>query len=339
MTSLDRIQVKGFKSIREMDLELRELNVLIGANGAGKSNFISIFHMLNQLIEERLQTYVIKSGGADRLLYFGRKNTEELSINLEFGQNGYEATLAATDDNSLFFSAEHCWFHDENYPRSYNVFLGSAHRETQIHEEARQQHGRIARYVIESMKSWKVYHFHDTSSSAQVKASAKITDNATLRSDASNLAAYLYFLREKHIENYNQIVRVIRLAAPFFDNFTLRPEQLDPSRIKLEWREQASDHYFDATSLSDGTLRFMSLATLLLQPQLPTTILIDEPELGLHPYAITLLGGMLKSVATKAQVLLSTQSVELVNQFLPENIIVVERKNGESTFRSLSQED
>ncbi|HEX3051727.1 MAG TPA: AAA family ATPase, partial [Aggregatilineaceae bacterium] len=183
--------------------------------------------------------------------------------------------------------------------------------------------------------SWKLYQFHDTSESARVKQTGEIGDNAFLRPDAGNLAAFLFMLQEAHPEDYSRIVKAIQMVAPFFDDFNLRPSPLNPNKIQLEWREKGSDDYFNASMLSDGTLRFMCMATLLLQPNLPSTILIDEPELGLHPYAITLLTGLLRSAAAQTQVIVATQSVPLVNQFTPEDIVVVDRLAGQSTFRRL----
>ncbi len=342
MAALDRIQIKGFKSIRELDLELNALNVLIGANGSGKSNFIEVFELLNQIIEERLQNFVTKSGGADRLLYYGRKTTETIEIHISFGhnRNGYDVWLESTADNKLYFSDEECWFHDkEEHPeRPLTVHLGSGHRETELISESRQHQFRgVIAYVINHIKSWKLYQFHDTSDSAKVKGTSNINDNVFLRPDAANLAAFLYLLRETRYEYYDRIVKTIRMVAPFFGDFNLHPTLLNPNTINLEWREKDSDAYFDASMLSDGTLRFMSMATLLLQPNLPATILIDEPELGLHPYAITTLAGLLRSTATKTQVIVATQSTPLVNQFAPENVIVVDRLDGQSQFKRLQQ--
>ncbi len=339
MSSLDRIEIKGFKSIHELDLELRPLNVLIGANGAGKTNFISAFQLLNQIVEGNLQLFVARSGGADALLYFGQKVTSEICIRLHFGRNGYAVRLAPSAQDTLIFADEDYWYHGRGYLRPHEVSLGSGHKETQLHEEARRGGGRIADYVLKGLKSWKVYHFHDTSDSAKIKQTGDIGDNAVLRPDASNLAAFLYLLRENHWEHYDRIIRTIRLAAPFFGDSTLRPSPFNSNKIQLEWHEKDSDAYFNANSLSDGTLRFVCLTTLLLQPTLPSTILIDEPELGLHPYAITLLASMLQSVATKTQVIVSTQSVSLVNQFSPEDIIVVDRENGQSVFKFLKAKE
>jgi predicted ATPase len=189
------------------------------------------------------------------------------------------------------------------------------------------------------LRGARVYHFHDTSAAAKVKQSGDLNDNEALRSDASNLAAFLFLLKSKHPESYRRIASTVRLAAPFFDDFRLRPSPFNEQKILLEWSEKNSDAYFNAHAFSDGTLRFICLATLLLQPELPSLIIIDEPELGLHPYAIQLLAGLVRSASQKAQVILSTQSVTLVNQFSPEELIVVDRKDGASEFRRLSPQE
>lgn len=334
MSALDHIQIAGYKSIRDLDLKLAPLNVLIGPNGAGKSNLISAFELLSEIVKENLQLYVGKAGGANTLLHFGRKATDEIKVELLFGQNGYRCALAPTAEDSLIFASERCWFHDEErYEEPYEVFLGQGHKESQLLGEVEQQsHTTVATHVLRSMRSWRVYHFHDTSASSKMKALGDINDNTDLRHDASNLAAFLYLLQEQHPARYKKIVATVRLAAPFFDDFDLKPSRLNPDKIRLEWREKGSDMYFNAHALSDGTLRFICMVTLLLMPEPPETILIDEPELGLHPYAITLLAALLRSAATRTQVIVSTQSVTLVNQFAPEDVIVVDRMEGRSIF-------
>ncbi|MBN1566038.1 MAG: AAA family ATPase [Anaerolineae bacterium] len=339
MTALDRMRVSGFKSIRELDLELRALNVLIGANGAGKSNFIQVFSLLNAMIDERLQNFVARAGGANNLLYFGRKTTEEIRVSLSFGQGGYHARLTATDDDKLFYERAGFWFHSENFPKPIRVPFGSGYSEMPLKQMSSSDEGHIASRFYRQMQDWKLYQFHDTSASAKIKQTGDIGDNEFLRSDAGNLAAFLYMLQESHPTHYDQIVRTIRLVAPFFDTFNLRPSPFNREKIRLEWREVGSDDYFNASMLSDGTLRFMCMVTLLLQPDLPATILIDEPELGLHPYALTLLAGLLRSAAAKTQVIVATQSVPLVNQFTPEDVIVVDRVDNASEFRRLDQAD
>ena len=334
---LTHLEVKGFKSIKEMTLGLYPLNVLIGANGVGKSNFISLFHLLNRIAENKLQLYVGQGGGPDPILYFGQKVTHELSVKLRFGDNGYHFTLVPSFPPSLVFSDEVCYFWGQGYPKPFDNHLGAGHTETNLHKA--KTTSKVAYYVLDHIQSWKIYHFHDTSDTARIKQPANINDNWMLRPDASNLAAFLYFLKLRYPQHYQNIVDTVRLAAPFFDDFNLRPNPLNQEFILLEWKEKDSDDYFNAHYFSDGTLRFICLATLLLQPNLPPLILIDEPELGLHPYAITLLSGLLRSAATKTQVIVATQSVTLVNQLEPQEVIVVDKHEKQSVFRHLDKED
>lgn len=335
-TTLDRIEIEGFKSIRQLRLDLKPLNVLIGANGAGKSNFISVFGLLRHIVERRLQFYVAQAGGADSILHFGRKQTPTLKLRFSAGNTGYEATFAPSATDNLVFSLESYWHPEPDSSQSQGNYGGGYTESAFVHDAL---HEPDNRRVLERLQDWRVYHFHDTSASAKVKQTGDIGDNEALRPDASNLAALLFLLRTKYPENYRRIVSTIRLVAPFFDDFRLRPSPFNEQKIQLEWSERNSEAYFNAHALSDGTLRFICLATLLLQPHLPSLILIDEPELGLHPYAIQVLAGLVRSASEKTQVILSTQSVSLVNQFEPEDLVVVDRSNGASVFRRLSAED
>jgi len=346
MIRLERIVLKGYKSIREANITLRPINVLIGANGSGKSNFISLFHFMNRLVNQGLQQFVAQSGGANQILHYGRKTTERLHIELWFrtGEettNGYECSLIPTAEDLLVFEAERTYFH--RHTRYDRPFVGKQF--DMVHSEALlpewSQEDLVSRHVLKALQSWQVYHFHDTSEAAKVKQLGDIHDNLFLRPDASNLAAYLYLLRETEPAYYRNIVETIRMAAPFFGDFILRPSPFNPEKIRLEWQERGSDMLFGPHALSDGTLRFICLTTLFLQPpdRLPATIVLDEPELGLHPYAIKLLADMVRSASEHTQVILATQSVTLVNQFSPEDILIVDRVQGETVFRHLSEEE
>lgn len=330
MTTLKRIQVKGFKSIREMDLELRPLNILIGANGSGKSNFLSVFQFLREIVEDNLQGYVEK-WGSENLLHYGSKTTDEILLLVDFGENAYQAILKTATGDRLRLAEEQIAAPNLMNRWGYPDLRDSSHMA--VSPDIMPPH---IRKILDNLKGYALYHFNDTTESAKIKKTAHIEDNRFLRSDGANLASILYLLYERYRPFYDRIIETIQLAAPFFDNFVLEPRERNPDTLLLEWREKGNTTYFNADMLSDGTLRFMCLATLLRQPNPPTLILIDEPELGLHPYAITLLAGLLKGAATKSQVIISTQSPTLVNLFEPEDIIVVDRKDKESTFHRLN---
>lgn len=336
-TPLSQIKLEGYKSIKECDLELKNLNVLVGPNGAGKSNFIGFFKLIQQLLQGNLQLFISKGGGPDSFLYFGRKSTERMSAEVYFGRNGYKFTLEPTNDNRMMFAREIFWF-DAVSDRS----LGSGHFES-LFEGARGGRGGgigIYDYIIPVMENWRVYHFHDTSDTAFVKQIQSISDYERLRPDARNLAAFLFYLKSHHEDAYEKIVKTIRLVAPFFGDFCLRTNVDNPDRIELEWFERGQDEPFKAHHLSDGTLRFICLATVFLQPSRlqPDTILVDEPELGLHPYAIKILASLIRSASKDKQVILSTQSVTLLNEFDPDDLIVAEREDEATVLKRLDSE-
>ncbi len=329
---VDKIVIKGYKSIESCEIYLNDINVIIGANGAGKSNFISVFIMLQNIFDASFQSFVSKNGGPDSLLHFGRKHNDNICVEISFGSNGYGFSLTPTSDNRMMFYEE--WF---LWNRSGKKQLGSGHF------ESLQDKGTgtgIDKYVQPTIKAWRVYHFHDTGVTARVKGLCEINDNMFLRPDASNLAAFLYRLKETENETYKRIVKTVKLVAPFFDDFILRTNLFNSNKIELEWQETDSDIPFKAMHLSDGTLRFICLATALLQPEnlQPDTILIDEPELGLHPFAITVLASLIKSVSTREkQVIVSTQSIELLNEFDVANVVVTDRESNASVFRRLEE--
>ncbi|MDO9010510.1 MAG: AAA family ATPase [Gallionella sp.] len=337
MSSVSSLTIVGYKSIRKLEnFPLTNLNVLIGANGAGKSNFIGFFKLLNEIYEQQLQLFIQKQGGPDALLHFGRGTTERLHAEFYFDHNGYKFDLIPTNDNRLIFEREISWFKGMYYPSSKSVPLGSGHNESKLKDAQ----DTYSQYVRPSVSSWRVYHFHDTSENAKVKQPHASNLNLRLLPDAANLAAYLRMLKDKHPNEYQRIVDSIQLVAPFFDDFVHRQE--DTNMVKLEWTQKGKpDIPFTAHMLSDGTLRFICLATLLLQPThlLPSTILIDEPELGLHPYAITILADIFKQVSEQRQLIVSTQSVELINELSPQDIIVVDQENDASAFKRFTDEE
>ena len=340
---ISRIKIENYKSIRNLDFEMKPINILIGANGVGKSNFINFFNFLKQIHDQKLQLHVAEEGGSDNILHFGSKESEHLVGLVTFdNKNGYYFKLRPSKDNKLYFEYEGSDFNKEFYgkkDRSTNVdWLTNVWSKGNFESSLIEQKSTINIYVSEYMNSFKVFHFHDTSKTSKMRKAAQINDNSFFREDASNLSAYLYWMQEKHPLNFKKIERVVNSVAPFFEKFNLQPDRLNPDMIRLEWQEKGSE-YFNAMHLSDGTLRFIALATLLLQPEAPQIIIIDEPELGLHPFAINKLAGLIQKASANSQVIISTQSVNLVDNFVPEDIITVDRKDGQSVFKRLSSEE
>ncbi len=337
---LTRITIEGFKSIRELkDLELRPLNVLIGPNGAGKSNFVSFFRMLRSWVTPpgELQIYVAKCGGVSAVLFDGPGRTQQIKSTLTFGTSKYlgcyhTGFLIAANDSLLFQNGELevDLIGDSGHSRKWGVTQTpreSPFDTVQLRDDA---------YVWATgfLRGIRTYQFHNTTETARIRQKCDAEDNKPLKEDAGNLAAVLHRLKVNEPRSYSLIANTVRQVVPFFADFHLEP---DYGKLLLRWRELGSDVIFGSHQASDGTLRSMALITLLMQPKLdlPAVMILDEPELGLHPAAIALIAGLIRSASLHSQIILATQSPTLLNHFDPEDVIVVERHGRESIFKRL----
>ncbi len=330
---IQSVEIKNFKSIRDSGkVELGKINVLIGPNGVGKSNFIGFFKFLREIVRGRIQLYVAVNGTADDFLYFGPKYSDLLAGAIVFDndrQNEYAFEMIPDQRPGLVFSNE-----SSNIRSEKSVLPAGGNRESMLLEGG----VLLDADLIGQMASFNVYHFHDTSFTAAVKRHCNLTDYSKLREDGGNLAAFLYLLKNAHPGPFRYIQHVVRTVAPYFDEFILEPDEMDGNLIQLRWREKGFEKLFTGHNLSDGTLRIICLATLLLQPKPPATIIIDEPELGLHPAAIEVLGGLIRKASHFSQIIISTQSVQLLEEFEPSDVIVVERKDEQTVLSRLSEE-
>lgn len=341
---IDRIVIENYKSIKKVDVKLNMINILIGSNGAGKSNFISFFKFLSSVTQKRMQIYIQEEAGSEYILHHGRKVSESIKARVELTDENsiyYEFNLLPNTEGSLFFSYEGVGnrenlAHIDYYNNSVNLAKGN---ETGL-LELRNETSQVQPDIVSGLNEYRIYHFHDTGKTARVKQSFNLYDNEFLYEDARNLASFLYKLQETNKIALERIQKVIRLIAPYFDKFVLAPNPFNKEEIRLGWREKNSEMLFNANHLSDGTLRMICLITLFLQPEPPKTIILDEPELGLHPFALTILSDLIKKVSQRGiQVIISTQSIPLVEKFSIEDIIVVDKIKNESVLKKLDLEN
>ena len=338
---LDYIKISGYKSIKEIDLKLTPINILIGSNGAGKSNLISFFKMLHTIFNKQLQRFVIEEK-ADNLLHFSRKVTENLYGKLIFSgdnrnNNAYWFRLGQTKTGGLYIEEEGSGYNVSKSEDYHNYFTKSNLEESNVPGS----NFFRDKYLKDYLSNLQIYHFHDTSSTSLLRKECDIEDNFYLKSDGRNLPAFLYYLKKEHHTVFKRITKTIQSVAPYLDHFIIKPSRLNKSEVELRWADKDDlDSNFSAYQFSDGTLRFIALTTVLMQPDPPSVIIIDEPELGLHPFAITKLAGMMKSVASRGtQVIIATQSADIVNHFDAEQVITVDHFNGQSKFNRLKSEE
>jgi len=333
------IEIKNFKSIRQSgEILITPINVLIGPNGAGKSNFINFFKFLNRLYEGQLQLYISRNGRAEYFLYFGRKHSDFLYGKIIFDnqwKSEYQFTMVSDQSGNLIFAEEWSKYKKpDEYLTDYQRIGNGGNFESLLSMDGTYRN----KYLLQNFREFKVFHFHDTGFNSRIKQPCSTIDYAYLYEDGRNIAAFLYRLSKTHEKHFKMIEKVVSSIAPFFDRFYLEPDEINPEQIYLRWFEKGSEQIFTSHHLSDGTLRMICLCTLLLQPQLPSTIIIDEPELGLHPFAIKKLAAMLQSASSSSQIIISTQSINLVNEFSANDIIVVEREGNQTVFKRQSEE-
>lgn len=338
---IEYIEIEGYKSIKQLKLELQPINILIGSNGVGKSNFISFFKLLNAIFNQRLQRFV-QEEKTDNLLYFGRKTTEKLFGKFIFSTDGktnnaYHVTLAQNKEGGLFIECEASGYNVKRGDNKFGYYASSSYDESLKAISGAYRDSYLRKYIADL----QVFHFHDTSSTSLLRRGCDINDNSYLKQDGRNLPAFLYFLKVKHPIVFSRIEKTIQSVAPYIAKLILEPNRLNEKEIELRWVDKGDpESNFSAYQLSDGTLRFIALATLLMQPEPPAVIIIDEPELGLHPFAIGKLAAMVKVAATSAQIIIATQSPGLISHFSPEDVVVMDKsaEENQTIFTRLNSE-
>ncbi len=345
--ALDHLTIRGFKSIRALEnFELTRLNVLIGANGAGKSNLVSFFLLLRALMQNRLERWIQEQGGISDLLFGGRKGTSGMYFETRFGERGYRFRLRPTVSEGFILADEARFYEGATKSglrqRGWWELRGGSATTPEIVREVADggPEAWLSRPVFEAVSRWIFYQFHDTSATAGARHAQIVEDSEFLRMDGSNVAPFLWSLRSRNRDAYLEILRACRLVAPWLDDFLLHEERLGPkTKVRLSWRARGSDFPMQPYHLSDGSLRFICLAAALLQPDAPSTVVLDEPELGLHPHALAVLGELLGSASTRTQIIVATQSPLLVDQFAAADVVVVRNQRGESRFERLCESD
>jgi predicted ATPase len=337
-----KIQVRGFKNFADAAIDLESCNLLIGGNGAGKSNLLSLLKMLRALARGELQVFVENAGRANDVLHRAIPPTTALEISLDLhtatGKSRYAMRAERTEDDRLLIRQEEIERFDSDGQSCGSEGHTNPERESVLSDAAHLPGERVLFPPMHILKRLRVFHFVETAVKAPAAHECDFSDNHELREDGANLAAYLFYLQNYQHTSYRRIVGTISQALAGFGEFVLQPSAQNPPRIRLRWRMKGMDGDFGAHQLSDGTLRFILLTTLLSLPpdHLPRIIAIDEPELGLHPAALNLVVSLIRVASHHCQVIIATQSAAVVDYFEPEDVIVVHRQNGTSTLERLS---
>lgn len=334
-TKLQEVTIKGYKSISfdsPVTLKLGDVSILLGANGSGKSNIVSFFRMLSYMMSSSFAKYVEMSGSSNALLHFGTKHTPVMCGELKFTDSGsvdtYNFSLANAAPDRLIITEERLSWYRKGERKPYELTLEPGFKESALVVTDIP----VAKFIYRMLSSCKVYQFHDSSMDGPLRQRCPVETANYLQSHGNNLPSFLLFLKENYPDSYGRIVSYIKDVVPQFRDFYLEPSN---RTVSLCWFDNsATDYCFNAYQFSDGSIRFIALATLLLQPPqtMPSVIILDEPELGLHPYAISQLAEMIKDASLHSQVIIATQSKDLVDYFDIDDVSVVEmNKETQST--------
>ncbi|MDR0995713.1 MAG: AAA family ATPase [Tannerella sp.] len=345
-TKLTQLTMSGFKSIapeKPLTIELGDVTVLLGANGSGKSNIINFFKMMSFMMTGNFQSYIAKTGTSEVFFYYGLKHTEHIDGKLLFedknNKDTYQFSLTHAVPDTLIFNSEVIEWQKEGDDKPFKLPLELNFKESAL---LNYKSNQTAHVIYKRLANCKVYQFHDSSPESKIRQASHKDLADYLQAEGGNLAAFLYRLKEKFPAYYGKIIRYIQQVMPQFHDFYLEPNE--KGFVMLKWTDNSPDDYMMLPQqFSDGTIRFIALATLLLQPPetMPNLILIDEPELGLHPYAINQLGYMIKAASEHAQVVVATQSPGLVDEFEANQVTVVEKdeEKGCTIAHKLNEDD
>lgn len=339
---LSRIEISGYKSISSafpLRLHFGDVNILLGANGAGKSNIVSFFKMLSYMMSGSFQKYVAQSGTNQTFLHYGSKVTSAIRAEVEFGNETsrdiYKFSLTHAASNRLIINSEEIeWKDTTKRDKPLRLEVESNFNESGLLQSNEKTYN-IVRLLLSTCK---VYQFSDSSMTAPMRQASTVDAAQYLQSEANNLASFLFFVKNNYSDAYNRIVDYVRNVMPQFGDFYLEPER---GYISLKWTDNSpNDYVFSSEQFSDGSIRFIALATLLLQHEetMPKVIVIDEPELGLHPYAIDVLAEMIKDASLHAQIIVATQSPLLIDNFEISDIMVVEREGEHTIARNMDND-
>ena len=342
---IESIRVRGFRSLADVELSgLGPATVLIGPNGSGKSNILRFLDMLHYMMRHRrLAQFVERQGGASDQLFSGSDATDqveaEITLHAENERYDYRFTLEYAHPGHLYFEEEAFRRRSNEYHAETNwQDLGSEHREANLVLAAQSDDfphldKAAAAAIARVLRRCVVFQFHNTDDRSPIRRNADMSNHTRLNIRGSNLAAVLYRMEQQDRSRYERICRYIGRILPGFDHFDITEK--GDGEVALAWQSDWSDYSFGAHLTSDGSLRAFALVTLLNQPTetLPDVVLLDEPELGLHPSAVTLVGGMIRSLSARRQVIVATQSPLLVDSFGLDQTRVLELQHGRTIVR------
>lgn len=335
MFFIKSVSIENFKSIKNLkELELENINILIGPHGSGKSNFLFFFEMVGKFTECSFQHYVIEQGGAKALTNNSTTPSPNIQGKITFQEGEYTFTLSPDKDNCLTFAKEKIVFYKDQ-----KTWTPTKDTENETYESfLRQKRSNelFVKQLSQTFQTYRVYNFNDTSFSAKVRKPCNINDNRYFRTNGENLVAILYLMKKRYRANYDRLLYLFQYVLPSFDDFKFIINDKNPEFIRLQWKTK-NTNYMDIAYMPDGCLKILCLLTLFLQPTdfMPKTLFIDNLDTGISPRIIKMITMLIKEISSNTQIIAVAYSPEIINIFKHDCIITTEFKKGQSHFKRL----
>jgi predicted ATPase len=338
------LRLSGWRSIVDETIELGPLNVVVGGNGSGKSNLLSVFRVLNAMIGGRLQSLFAADRAVDDAtddwIHHGVNRAKAIAVSLVLqtrtGVSTYGAAWERAGDGRMPFVDERIGFMRDGREEPYQRLLGDGHLETQL-SDVSNRGDHTARVIHNFLARSRFYSFSDLSADSLVRRPCPVQQNRFLAPNGQNAAAVLWRYQREHPDVFERIEAVVRQAFPEIQSILPRLSP-DGKLVSIDWKRRGTGNRFSLHTVSNGAILFLLMAMLTCQPsaELPLIMAIEEPELGLSPRGIDQLAELMRQASQECQILVTTHSPYLVDACDTEHVIVASQQNHQSQFRRLS---
>ncbi len=343
MYKIKRIKISGFRRLLAIDLPVRPFMVLIGANGVGKTSFLDAFSTLSASASGNLNSILSQFGGISNLLTRGK--IEDLSFLVDMTAPGhqpleYELRLSSKG-TGYAISGEVLCQQPDDFDKTFRHIDSSdgdiRYYETEENRLVRPdwEHNPLETSLAQVPKMYRQpeelrrilatatqYHVLDVGPRAPVKMPQPMKPATLPGPDGGDLVPYLYYLREGDRDRYEVIIDSLRTAFPDFEELNFPP--VAAGLLAMTWKDKKFSKPIYMNELSEGTLRFLWLVSLLQSPNLSTVTMIDEPEVSLHPELLSLLADLMREAAKRTQLIVATHSDRFIRFLSPDEVVVMD---------------
>ena len=336
---LKSLAVSNFRSLADARLPLHDLNVIVGPNGSGKTALLEVLHMVHCASQRELSKFLDERGGFQAVLHRtnGRVHDALMQIRIEFDAQSEQKSL---DPDTFVMTLA-----DQTVGYVVREALLEKLTPKGNREGALRLHGgpdtatELAYFavggdasppIMKFLAGIRLYGALDVGPRSIVRLPQTLTPAQAPGPNGEHLYSALYNLRISAPEIFERLTVLLQQSFPGFKRLEL--PVVGAGQVTLAWYERDSNTPFYANQLSEGTLRYLWLVTILLTPQRPPLLLLDEPELSLHPALLRLLAALLQDAALTTQIVVATQSSDLIGWLMPEEVLIADKEDGKTLF-------